>query len=137
MKLFGRTKNTGAATPFVFEGRHDGTWLTSHYVRLIETLFAVIVGLNVTDLWTSTVALGRGLNEGNTLVVGLANQLGLSIVDGLALAKIACVLGAFGASLLGMRVRNIQVRKTAMAVMIFLALILIAVSVNNSYQIIN
>ena len=136
MKLFGRTRNTGAATHFASEGRHDGTWLTSHYVKLTEILFAAIVVLNVTDLWTSTVALGRGLTEGNTLVVGLANQLGLSMLDGLALAKITCVLEALGASLLGMRVRDLQVRKTAMAVMIFLTLILFAVSVNNSYQII-
>lgn len=111
------------------------SWLSVHYVNVIATLFVAVVVLNVADLWTSMTALGMGLTEGNGLVIFLANSLGLSIVGGLALIKIAAVGGGFAAAMLGLRFKDLVVRRAAVGVMVFLVVYLLAVSINNLYQI--
>ena len=111
------------------------SWLGVHYVSVIATLFVAVVILNVADLWTSMTALGMGLTEGNGLVIWLANSLGLSIVGGLVLIKIAAVVGGLAAAMLGIRFKDLVVRRAAVGVMLFLVVFLIAVSVNNLYRI--
>ena len=111
------------------------TWLNIHYASVIGLLFLGVVILNITDLWTSMTALRMGLTEGNGLVIWLAGTLDLSIIGGLALIKLAAVVGGLAAALLGIRVNDPTVRKAAMAVMTFLVVYLLAVSINNLYQI--
>ena len=111
------------------------TWLNIHYVSVIGLLFSGVIILNITDLWTSMTALGMGLTEGNGLVVWLANSLGISIIGGLALVKIAAVVGGLVAAMLGIRFKDPVVRKAAIGVMVFLVVYLLAVSINNLYQI--
>jgi len=112
-----------------------GTWLSLHYVSITAILFGAVVVLNITDLWTSMTALGLGLTEGNGLVIWLSNSLGLSIIGGLALIKIAAVAGGLTAAMLGIQFKDPIVRKTAIGVMTFLMVYLLAVSINNLYQI--
>jgi len=116
-------------------GSSRGTWLSLHYVSVIAMLFGAVVILNIADLWTSMTALGMGLTEGNGLVIWLSSSLGLSIVGGLALVKIAAVIGGLAAAMLGIRFKDPVVRKTAMGVMVFLMVYLLAISINNLYQI--
>jgi hypothetical protein len=118
-----------------FNGAPRSTWFSIHYVTVVAILFAAVVMLNITDLWTSMTALGMGLTEGNGLVIWLSNSLGLSVIGGLALIKIAAVVGGFGAAMLGIKFRDPVVRKTAVAVMTFLMIYLLAISINNLYQI--
>ncbi len=101
----------------------------------METLFAGVVVLNFADLWTSMTALGMGLTEGNSIVVWLADSLDLSVVGGLALVKGAAVAGGLAAAVLGIRFKDAVVRRTAIGVLGFLVVFLLAVSINNLYQI--
>jgi hypothetical protein len=94
-----------------------------------------MVSLNVLDLWTSAIALGRGLVEGNGVVVALAGALGLRTVAGLLLTKSAGIAGGLAAALIGIRYNNRQVKDLAMGVMLFLTVFLLAVSINNLYMI--
>ena len=98
-------------------------------------LFLAVVVLNIADLWTSMTALGMGLTEGNGMVIWLSNSLGLSVIGGLALIKIAAVVGGLVAAVLGIRFKDPVVRKTAIVVMAFLMVYLLAISINNLYQI--
>jgi len=98
-------------------------------------LFLAVVVLNIADLWTSMTALGMGLTEGNELVIWLSNSLGLSIIGALALIKIAAVVGGLAAATLGIRYKDPVVRKVAIGVMAFLMVYLLAISINNLYQI--
>jgi len=111
------------------------TWLGIHYVPVIAMLFLAVVVLNIADLWTSMTALGMGLTEGNGMVIWLSNSLGLSVIGGLALIKIAAVVGGLVAAVLGIRFKDPVVRKTAIVVMAFLMVYLLAISINNLYQI--
>lgn len=118
-----------------FSASPQRTWLGIHYVSVIAALFSAVVILNIADLWTSMTALSMGLTEGNGVVTWLSSSLGLSIIGGLALIKIAAVVGGLAAAMLGIRFKDPVVRKTAIGVMAFLMVYLLAVSVNNLYQI--
>jgi hypothetical protein len=98
-------------------------------------MFAAVAFLNVLDLWTSVVAMSQGLVEGNGVITKLAGGLGLQVVGGLLIMKIMAILGGLTAAIVGIRTKNLQVRTVAVGVMLFLAAVLIVVSLNNLYQI--
>jgi hypothetical protein len=112
-----------------------GRWLSVHYDSLLVSLFVGIVLLNTFDLWTSSVAIRMGLTEANTVAIGLASYLGIQITGGLLILKMGAIIGALIAALIGVRADTSMVRKTVVSVMIFLTLLLLAVSVNNLYLI--
>ena len=113
------------------------SWLNSHVALFFGGMFVTVAFLNVLDLWTSTVALNRGLVEGNQLITGLAGELGLQVTGGLLIMKVMAIVGGLAGAVVGIRTRYRQVRVLAVAVMIFLAVVLIAVSVNNVFAIVN
>ena len=110
-------------------------WLSVHYVLFFEAMFAAVAFLNVLDLWTSSVALSQGLIEGNAVITKLAGVLGLQTIGGLMIMKVAAILGGLAAAIVGIRTNDRQVRRLAVGVMLFLAGILIVVSLNNLYLI--
>jgi len=135
MRHLGRHGHVGGAANSPREGPSEGTWLSIHYMFFIGAMFLAIASLNVLDLWTSGIALSKGFLEGNGLVLALANILGLRTIDGLLLTKSAGIVGGLVATLMGIRIQNRQVRKTAIIVMAFLVMFLLAVSINNLYVI--
>ena len=112
-------------------GHTHASWLRLHKVAFFEGMFLSFAALNILDLWTSAIALGRGLDEGNLIVVRLANALGLGVFGGLALVKMAALAGGLGAAVIGIRTRSRFDRRIAMGVMMFLVVLMLAVSVNN------
>jgi hypothetical protein len=110
--------------------------MNAHYVFFFEVMFAAVAFLNVLDLWTSVVALSQGgLVEGNAVVTNLAGLFGLQVVGGLLIMKVMAILGGLAAAVVGIKTKDRQVRKVAVFVMLFLALVLVAVSANNLYLI--
>jgi hypothetical protein len=109
--------------------------MNAHYVMFFVSTFAAVAFLNVLDLWTSVVALNQGLVEGNAVITNMAGAFGLQVVGGLLIMKAMAILGGLAAAMVGIKTRDRQVRKVAVGVMLFLALVLIFVSVNNIYLI--
>ncbi|HXW95317.1 MAG TPA: hypothetical protein VEJ19_06400 [Nitrososphaerales archaeon] len=110
-------------------------WMSVHYVLFFEAMFAAVAFLNVLDLWTSSVALSQGLVEGNAVITKLAGALGLQTIGGLMIMKVAAILGGLAAASVGIRTKDRKVRKLAIGVMLFLAGLLVVVSLNNLYLI--
>ena len=135
MRHFGGHGHVGGRTTPSRSETPRGSWLAIHYVVLVGALFSTIAALNVLDLWTSSVALSRGMLEGNGLVLALAGQLGVKTIEGLLVTKAVGILGGLTAALIGIRMHNLQIRREVVLVMAFLAAILFAVSLNNLYLI--
>ena len=117
------------------EGIPSKGWLNVHYVLFFEAMFAAVAFLNVLDLWTSVVALGQGMVEGNGVITRLAGALGLRVIGGLLIMKTMAIFGGLIAAIVGIRTKDSHVRTVAVGVMLFLAGVLIVVSLNNLYQI--
>ena len=110
-------------------------WLNSHYMQFFVGTFAAVAFLNVLDLWTSAIAMGQGLSEGNGVVVDVAGLLGLQVLGGLMIMKVLAIAGGLAGAVLGIRAKDRQTRVLAVAVMLFLMMVLVVVSVNNIYAI--
>jgi len=103
-----------------------------HRAAIVVTLFGGIVWLNVVDLWTSAQALANGSGyEANWIVSSLANMLGMQVVGGMALIKMFALGGAFWAGVVALRASRPSLRSEAMSVMVFLDVVLAAVTINN------
>lgn len=94
-----------------------------HYEIEISIILGYFVFFNITDLLSTSVALGRGLVESNVALVSLAHFLGVSIVVAMGLTKIGFIWGACFLGILGVRTKNKWIRSLAFwSIVIFVVL---------------
>ena len=106
------------------------------YEAGLVTLLAHLTVFSFTDLLTTSVALARnGLYEGNSVLVLIANSLGMNLIGAIALTKVAFIAGAVFLSFLGVRSNDKRMRKMIFAVVGAFAILLVFVSLNNLYWI--
>lgn len=100
-------------------------------------MLAFNVIFNVSDLVTSSVALGNGLLEGNSLVLGLAGATGLETIGALVLMKVVFLAFVASVFLLGVKVRSRQVKILAFESLLASTMVFFVVSMNNLYWILH
>jgi hypothetical protein len=94
------------------------------------------VVFNLTDLATTLVALGSGLQEGNALVLGMTAAFGLSIFASLAIVKIMFVTAAAVVAIFGIRSASKMGRSLALSCLASSTLLFLMVSLNNVFWIV-
>jgi len=106
------------------------------YEAGIVSLLAYLTVFSFTDLFTTSAALAqRGLYESNTILVFIANSLGLNLIGVIAITKLAFVTGAIFLSVLGIRSNDKITRKMIFATVGAFTIIFVMVSLNNLYWI--
>ena len=105
--------------------------LSRSYRAIIVSLFSLIAFFSLVDLATSFVAYKDGLVEGNTLLLGSSQLLGMSVFNVLAASKLAFVLGMGGVAVMGARSRDSTMTRLTSIVLVAFAMIFALVSVNN------
>ena len=103
----------------------------SKYEITLLSLFSLVVGLSLTDLLTTSIALREGLKEGNILLLNIANELNLSFFQTITATKIGFVLGAALLVYLGAKSTTQATKKLILRSMIVFAILLLVVSLNN------
>ena len=93
------------------------------------------IAFNLTDMATTLFALGKGLQEGNTLVLGMSAALGLNIFSSLVILKILFMAGAVVVALIGVRSANKTGRRMAVCYLLASASLFYVVSLNNLFWI--
>jgi len=110
----------------------SGTEVVSRRYKLMAaSLFSLTAFFSLVDLVTSSVAYGQGLAEGNSMLLGSSQALGVSVFNALEGSKIAFVLGLGVVALIGVRSGDSTMRKLAFAMLATFALVFAAVSLNN------
>jgi hypothetical protein len=109
----------------------DGIAIPSQGNSLILLFTLSSIMFNLSDLATTFAALGRGLAEGNALVLGMSAALGLDIFTSLVVMKAIFVLGAALVALVGMRSASKTTRRLAQYYLLTSAVIFCVVSLNN------
>ena len=105
--------------------------LSGRHLSVIVALFSLITLFSLMDLVTSFVAYRQGLAEGNPMLLGSSQIMGLSVFNALAGTKLAFVLGMMGVALMGAWSRNSTVTKMTMAMLGSFAVVFAMVSLNN------
>lgn len=105
--------------------------LSRSYRAIIVSLFSLIAFFSWVDLATSFVAYRDGLVEGNALLLGGSQLLGMSVFNVLAASKLAFVLGMGGVAVMGAWSRDSTMTKLFSGVLVAFATIFALVSVNN------
>jgi hypothetical protein len=108
---------------------------TRRYKAIVLSLFGLLVALNLTDLLSTSIALGIGLSEGNGAILSIADYLGTSIVVAVGLSKAVFISAAGLVSFLGIRTASTTVRTRVVILLVVLTAMLGVVSVNNFYLI--
>src|SRR5437899_9600404 len=124
MSLTGRMR-IGGQTPFPDGNRN-----------LFGLLMLSNVVVNLTDMATTLVALGNGLQEGNALVLGMSAAFGLGIFVSLAIVKIAFVTTAAVVAIFGIRSASKMGRSLAFSCLASSTLLFLVVSLNNVFWIV-
>jgi hypothetical protein len=104
--------------------------------NLFGLLMLSNVVFNLTDLGTTLVALGSGLQEGNALVLGMTAAFGLSIFASLAIVKIMFVTAAAVVAIFGIRSASKMGRSLALSCLASSTLLFLMVSLNNVFWIV-
>ncbi len=94
-------------------------------------LFSSVVLLSATDLLTTWIALGKGLVEGNVMLLSLASLVGLRFMEVIALTKLSFISGAALVSLVGIRSGVPKMKKVTFGFMAAFAIVLLLVTLNN------
>lgn len=94
-------------------------------------LVSSVIVLNLTDLLTTTIALGKGLEEGNVMLLSLTSFLRLRFIDVIALTKIGFIMGALVLCYVGFSSSALKIRKMMLRAMAAFTLVLLVVSLNN------
>src|SRR5215471_16407238 len=131
------TQNTNK-TQTVFEEREAlsvQSVAVSYYPSIASMLGSLAVCFSVIDLLTTAIALDRGLRESNLILVAISNLTGTSLVGALAALKLIFLAGLAVAFYIGLRTNARAIRVRALLVLLFLASLLLVVSVNNIYWI--
>jgi hypothetical protein len=105
--------------------------LSRSYRAMIVSLFSLIAFFSLVDLATSFVAYKDGLVEGNALLLGGSQLLGMSVFNVLAASKLAFVLGMGGVAVMGAWSRDSITTKLTSVVLVAFAMIFALVSFNN------
>jgi len=103
--------------------------------QLLGVLVLSNIAFNLTDMATTLFALGKGLQEGNTLVLGMSAALGLNIFSSLVILKILFMAGAVVVALIGVRSANKTGRRMAVCYLLASASLFYVVSLNNLFWI--
>lgn len=98
---------------------------------LIFILAVSSLVFNLTDLATTFVALGNGLSEGNSLLLGMSAALGLSVYGSMAILKLIFVAGSIAIAIVGMRSTNTTSRSLVLCYLFTSTVIFYAASLNN------
>ena len=102
---------------------------------------ALILGLNllfnVVDLVTSYVGLGRGLNEVNSLALGIAEASRLPIFGSLIILKLLFVSGAVATAIVAVRSRDPGTKRLLLRVIAISTLSFLVISLNNLFWILH
>ena len=110
-------------------GRSTGFF--GRYAVAISFLLGFFVFFNIIDILSTSVALSRGLSEGNGLLVAAATISGLNLVAVMALLKVIFIGGTIGLGILGIRSTNMRIKNMAYYVILSFVFVFIYVSVNN------
>jgi hypothetical protein len=105
--------------------------ISGRYLSVIVALFSLITLFSLMDLVTSFVAYRQGLAEGNPMLLGSSQIMGLSVFNALAGTKLAFVVGMMAIALMGAWSRNSTVTKMTMAMLGSFAVVFAMVSLNN------
>lgn len=108
-------------------------WQGPGYRRVMVSLLATLSGLNVADLVSTKVALGEGLSEGNTVLLGASSLLGTNLIMSLLFFKVVYISGAVAVTVLGMRTRAAALRSRVFALLLVLTVLIGVVVANNIY----
>ena len=90
---------------------------------------------NLTDMATTLLALGEGLQEGNAIVLGMSALLGLDIFSSLAVVKIMFVTAAAMVAIFGIRSASTMGRSLALSCLASSTLLFLIISLNNVFWI--
>jgi len=115
----------GGQTPFFDSNRN-----------LFGLLMLSNVVFNLTDMGTTLLALGSGLQEGNALVLALSAAFGLGIFASLAIVKIGFVTAAAVVAIFGIRSASKMGRSLALSCLASSTLLFLVVSLNNVFWIV-
>jgi hypothetical protein len=131
--VLGKGSRAGTAGGMAYRGTPH---LSAHgYRSLFYSLFGLTVFFSAIDLVSTWVALGQGFSEANSIMIAIGNFTGLGLIGALGLTKVLFIIGSGFVAALGIRTSNRTLRTRALIVLSFLAVMLIAVSVNNLYWI--
>jgi hypothetical protein len=125
----------GSPSPVVLQGSRVRSTLVSNYVGIATLLGGLAIIFSLSDILTSAIALGRGLQEGNVLLLALSSLTGIGLIDALGITKFFFLLGLGVVFVIGLRTKDSGVRFRALMVLLALAVLLLAVSINNLYLI--
>jgi len=103
---------------------------------LIGVLLFANMLFNMTDLTTTAIALGQGLQEGNMLLLGMSAALGLSIFASLIIMKGLIITGAVVVALVGARSASSNGRRMALCYLIASTSLFYVISLNNLFWIV-
>jgi len=107
------------------------TELSGRYRALVVSLFSLITLFSLMDLATSFEAYRQGLAEGNLMLLGSSQVMGVSVFNALAGSKMVFVLGIGGVAMMGAWSRNSTVRKMILAMLGTFVVVFALVSLNN------
>lgn len=99
----------------------------------IWVLLAFDVVFNLVDFGTSAVALRDGLQEGNSLALGLAGALDLSTLGALVILKAVFVTAAGLVALTGIRTNNPGLKRLLKRSLLTSSIVFLVLSLNNLY----
>jgi hypothetical protein len=94
-------------------------------------LLTASILLNMTDFFTTLIAIRIGLVESNYTLIALSRGLGLSLLTTLGVTKGFFILGCCAASFMGVKMRGRATGSLAVLVLASFVLLELAVSVNN------
>ncbi len=102
---------------------------------LISFLVSILL-FNVLDFLTSFFALSIGLAEGNSVLIAIANSLGVNLLDFLISLKFFLGIGAAMVAIMGMKSSNSKIRKEIFLWLFAGMILFLLVFLNNLYWVV-
>jgi hypothetical protein len=118
-------------------GRLASQSLAGRDKELIGVLLISNVLFNIADLSTTVLALGKGLQEGNLVLLVISAALGLSILASLLVMKVLIVTVAAIVALVGVRSPSGAGRHLALCYLLASTSLFCIISLNNVFWIIS
>ena len=110
------------------------SFLREYNVSILIAFVGAVV-FSMGDFLTSSIATNMGLFESNFLLTSLAGTFRISLMSAFALTKVGIIAGTTLTGVVGVRSRDRQMKKLALGVVAFFAILFLFVTINNIYWI--
>ncbi len=105
------------------------------YEVALTVLVVYLAFFNLMDMLSTALALRIGLEESNSLLLGLTSGLRMNLLTVIGLAKVLFVFGGAGLAYMGVKSNNRGMKNLIFGSILFFVLVFLFVSINNIYLI--